>query len=402
MISSLIFADKIPNERGKNKVLYFICSFLFLSFSLLAYSPSLTTLAVVFLGKLIIEFIDSGRFKEFCKKAFFSHIWVLYVALASAFVYVITLKILYYNGIYDPNAYNTKFVEIADLPQKILDTLSISFALLTTTFPFITEKYKLVLMGIILVAIVSVARLMFKKPLLNLYKFVIFMGMGILTLFLTQLAGLLASSDSAFGIRLQFFGITYFYALCVALIMKYGNIVIKNIGNLLIVIAIFISSVNDIQAQKIWKLAFDNEMRLYYSVINRITYNENYSSKKDYTYLQVGVFQGFSQQYYPDKYDQASGEMLNFRYQLKGKPMFVFNFLYPEFFHYEYIKIGQLIEKYDKKMDRELSDFILNKAEAWPQRNSVYVSDNYILVVANQRELNRLKAKIRRNRNRRN
>ena len=221
------------------------------------------------------------------------------------------------------------------------------------------------------------------------------MGAGILALFLTQLTGLLAFSDSAFGVRIQFFGLEYFYALCVALIFKYANVTIKNIGNLFIVIAIFISSINDIQAQKVWKFAFDNEMRLYYNVIDRITYDRNYSSKKNYTYVQLGVFANLAPKYYPDKYDKESPEILNFHYQPAWFPRGVLEFLSPGFFHYKFILANQVAENYDENMDKELSDFILNKAEVWPQRNSVYVSDNYILVVADEKELNKLKAKIK-------
>ena len=99
--------------------------------------------------------------------------------------------------------------------------------------------------------------------------------------------------------------------------------------------------------------------------------------------------------FYYKPYDKKASELLTFSYQPGWIPQIILNFLSKSYFIGNSLWVDQVAENYNSDMDKELSDFIMNKAKVWPHKDSVYVSDNYILVVANKTELDKVKERIK-------
>jgi hypothetical protein len=170
----------------------------------------------------------------------------------------------------------------------------------------------------------------------------------------------------------------------------------KNIGILLLVFCILpMSAMRDMHAQKIWKIAFDNELLLQNRILDRIETNSNFDINKKYTYIVVGEIPIYRKKYYNLKYDISSPPLLDFSYVPYWIPSLAINFLSYKIFIQDSFFVGMDNNTYDVFANKELYDFILNKAKSWPSLDSVFVSDNYILVIMGDEALLKLKDYIK-------
>ncbi len=398
VILALQSADKIKEVSSTaHKTILFAVSSLLIFYALSAYTSVINNIAIILGGRIFIEWLQKDINFKSLYQSVFSHFYVFLSGLCGSFLFAAAISVAKKQGIFIP-AYNAQTASLSEIPQKFILAFTESFKTLFYTYPFMTFTLKMILLFIVLAAVLSTFyHIISSKPKIHCIAKLFAMGLfWIALLFVTQLVLVVAaSSDVANAVRIQFFGLAYFYTLCVAVIFILGRQPVQNIGGLAIATAIIFSIAGNLHIQKVWKFAFDNEIRIQERLLERIEEKENFLPSKKYTYVQIGLFPHMATKFYYKPYDKKASELLNFSYQPGWIPQIILNFLSKSYFIGSSLWVDQVAENYNSDMDKELSDFIMNKAKVWPHKDSVYVSDNYILVVANKTELDKVKERIK-------
>ena len=135
-------------------------------------------------------------------------------------------------------------------------------------------------------------------------------------------------------------------------------------------------------AQKVWKFGWEAETKLAERIITRLEKLENFNINGHYKLLQIGNQSLRGKYYLKRPNESASGELLGWSYYEAGRSKDAYNFYYQADFLESDSDLKNAI-----KDNPTIKEYLLNKARAWPAKESIYISGDYIVLVLEESEL---------------
>lgn len=378
MVLSALLLSENRSKSLNTTYLCNICSVLLFVIALGTYLPVLNFILVAILGKVFLQTV----FSDIELKCAFKRSLQSFVNLTSGLmIYAFIIIILKDTDVIKP-AYNTVLAPIWSYPAKIPTLLMIMFTQFGTTMPFMDIAYK---GGYLLMSLIGLFSLIILSPNAKAStRGLILIPLILLASKLTFLLSVPSAENPAHLARIDFYGLPLIYALSLAIILKLGGNYLKRIGYGLAILIIFMGFVRLSYAQKVWKFGWDAETKLAERIITRLEKIDGFNVNGHYKLLQIGN-QSLRGKYYLHKAGEAeSGELLGWSYYDAGRSKDAYNFYYQADFLEADSDLATAI-----KENPTIKEYLLNKARAWPAKESIYLSGEYIVIVMDEGELNK-------------
>jgi len=362
----------------KNLLRHILAIFLFY-FAFASYVAIINLLGVVFLGGILISYINGEKLLVLIKKK----TPVVIDILIALILFKITLAHLTLSS-----DYNTATITMAGLPDKLKETLIVMLTQFTTPIPFMEYKYKLLLLGLCLFGCGA----MFAKGKIEKAPFALIIILVIL--FVSKSAFFIADeSDSilakmenfAFVPRLDFYGLAYIYALGLALTLSYTKKKWYKAGAILAIVITFMSGVRDMYAEKVWKLGFDAEMKAHERIVGRLEQMPDFHAGQKYRLLQIGTLSLRENFYKKVNGEETSLDLLTTAFTPQFMSRIVYNFYYPEDIFVDNVSVEALSPRGKE---------YLREAKVWPSLGSIFIDGDIIILVLTEEGLNKVKEKL--------
>lgn len=358
IIGALLIAEKEQTFSLKQTLL----SIFLLVFALGGYPPVINLIGVALLTRWLIAVLYE---KKTIPQLLKTYRWSLINILLAGIIYKISLIILTHTGVLNSNYYNLQTAPISQWGTQLKLICKDFFLQFTATLPFITLPYKISLIIITLLAAVIIKQNKQKKQ-----GFILTIGV-----FLASLSTLFLSTsikETEFSPRIDFFGFMYAAAAMFALIIKSKKQYIKNIANLAALISICISINSLYEAEKVWKLGFDAEMKTYKRIVKRFEAAPLFSHTNRYIVVQGGTL-AFRNKYYHESYQYASDDLLDISYVPGMASGVMWNYYAPK----DYTDTTSYVYTFNPQADFKQA---LTQATVWPKEGSVIVGGYWIML----------------------
>jgi hypothetical protein len=176
-------------------------------------------------------------------------------------------------------------------------------------------------------------------------------------------------------VRANFYAWPVLVLFCLAFGMSQRSKIFKNV-NFVFGILLIVQSINaNYDSAKVQSLGFEAEMRLQNRIISRIQNSPQYVPHKYYNIVQAGEL-SFRPRYYVGGSNEKYGYYLLktpfTRFWLPGES---YNAFMPETF------VGKNSGIYPKDISMQMLSFLGDKFSVWPSEKSVYVDDNYGIII---------------------
>lgn len=384
-LAGLMLADS--RSRSLNTV--YACNTVAVLLFLTAFGtwlPIINFIGVALLGKVFLQtvFADIGL-----KNAFKRTVQALADLTAALMIYVFIIFILKDTGLMDSGRAGW-FTALALLPERLPDLLAAIFAQFAAPLPFADIFYKLLYLGVALLALFA---LIIKSPNVRAAM----RGLAVIPLILlaSRLSTFftLAPHAETVWVRTEFFGLPLVYALALATILKLGDRRLKRTGYALGILLIFMGFVRVAYAQKVWKFGWDAETKLAERIITRLERMPDFNVNAHYKLLQIGE-QSLRGKYYLKKSgEQKSGELLAWAYYPAGYAKDAYNFYYQTDFLAADALLADAVAE-----NPPVGEYLLHRARPWPAKESLFISGEYIVLVLDEAALTKAQAYLSQNR----
>ncbi len=389
IVSAYIIYEKTHNKRYS--LIYQIIPILFLFQAVNAYPSSINTVLLIFVGRIVIDYIfENQTIKESVKKY-----WILLAdIIITMFLMKISLLILQSMNRLSVNFYNIQTIGIKDIFTKFIEIIPYMFVQFTQTYPFITGFYHYELNLICVLGLIILLVYTYKKCI----KTFIFTIISLLVLLLTTEAAIYISANTEqmqYLARIVRCGLMYIYVFSVAIAMIVSNnkIWLKNIILTILIIITWHGAMNEIYAQKVFKMGYDAEMRSWDNVVQGIIDTGLLDYEKYYNLYVIGDIE-MRQKYYTDKdYSNADVSLVHWSFTAHWLLYHFFKVRYPQF-NLRNVVSAQIINDHGFNEGFYAKEWILYRAEVFPKANSIYIDDDTIIVVLNKNHLEAVKQRI--------
>ncbi len=268
--------------------------------------------------------------------------WTLANLLLAAGCYKLCLWGLSQTGAVNTAYYNLQTTPVSEWGEKLLLIGKDALLQFAATLPFITAPYKAAAGAVAACGAAAVLLRLFAPagtPSVSARAYGAGHKILITALFAAAvcapLATLFISADrgqAEFAPRIDFFGLLYFYAAMLALCQKNAAApvapaarLLKNLSFAAAVAAIAISANNLFAAQKVWKLGFDAEMKLYRRAAARFMSDPAFYPGNRYIMVQGGS-PAFRPRFYHGAYRYPSDDLLDISYVPGMNPSVMWNY----------------------------------------------------------------------------
>ena len=334
-------------------------------------------------GGIIAIIIDN---KGDLKLSFYKSRFLIISVAFAAISYKIVLDILKNIGITRVTYYN-QLISINELPERIMRVIKIGFGNLVNYDAAFLPLPMTILFAIFLVAFIIFVIQSKLNKISKLSIFVLFFGAVIGSV--THI--ILSKTFINYG-GIDYYGLMFLRVLIVALALKLSVDFIraqKLFQNLLFILSAFliwVCIVQDLYAQRVQKLAIDDELRLFNRVLIRLEQNPNFSYNKQYVGIFFGNFPNMREKYYSDK-SKANLSLLNHNFLAEEVFYGAANILMPKNVFNKYGVLSSI--HFDKSHHHSFNPHnrklffnsikrlhkagILDKLEPFPHKDSVVV-----------------------------
>lgn len=353
--------------------------------SLGAYASVISTIAVILLSRVLMDILlEQKSIKEL-----FHIYWRTGINIIVSIV-IFKLILTYYESIgrLKHGAYNTDYITISELPQK-LKTVLVAVAEMFYVFqPYISTPYKI----FITLPMLYVFYVLLKNKPLKIIQGVLLL---IAVLISGQLTNLMAKADFSYTVRINFFSQPYIWALFMAIGLR-GKKWIRSACLIIMSVALWMNIISDIRYQKVHYLASKAEMPVYADIINRIKQNEKFNPNGSYKIVTSRPLSGRKNLYKYNDIVKTDDSL----YYAELIPAWNEKEFYDFFERNSYIEkhIGLAVASHVASLSlselKHIAGFILNEARPYPHKNSVFVDDKYIYVIYDEDRLNQAKRNI--------
>ena len=281
VLAALILSERIAFKRDSfiRKGFFSVLAIILINLSLATYPVILNTIAVAFVGRLLIHALswDSSAKQPF-RSIFVPFITPAVNIALGVLLYKIMLTFIF---LPDENAYNVQIIPLKEAPERLLILLRQSFTqLYEYDFPFISQGVLWVFLGFtILVALHICFTGNIKQKIVRL----ILLGGA---LYATQSA-IMVAGTYAKAVRIDLFGLVVFETLVTVIIFTK----LKKLHNLSVLAAtgvVWVSVINDLDCLRAWKLGFDAEKMLWNRVLARMETQKDFDVNRKYKIISIG------------------------------------------------------------------------------------------------------------------
>ncbi len=376
-LTALMLLEKIAFEKGSRtrKVVCSLLSIVLLNLSLAMYPVLLNTIAVAFVGKLLVKSFewDSswGQFRSYFVPYAVSAINIVFGILF--YKLVLTFVFSLYGG------YNAQTLPLDQIPERLVVLFEQSFRQLCEyPFPFISQGILWVFLGFTVLVVLHICSMgNFKQKIVR----VLLLGGA---LFATQTAMIIANEHLIAG-RIELFGLVVFETLVMVVVFTK----LKKLHNLSVLATtgvIWMSIINDLDCLRVWKLGFDAEKMLWNRVLARMEIQKDFDVNRKYKVIQIGRPISLRLRFYkklrPSKRVHNYGNsLLSYSYDAPWDLFHACEFYYQTEFRGEHPHPIHPNTKYRAQLKRLWKAGILDKARAWPHENGLIVWKDVILFV---------------------
>lgn len=351
----------------KQKIILSLIATLCFYLSFGGYPPVINTIFIGLSAHCLINY----TFKQKSLRILINmHKFTLLNIVFAAFLFKLTLFFVAPNDVY-----NLELINITDIPNKFVSTLTICYKQFFISLPFMSQTYKFILLALVIFAFIVTLLKGFskKRGLLTLFLF-------LTTVWFSSLTTFLVVPHTEYVARIDFFGLGFIYNFALALLLFCTTPIIKSITIMLMIILIPYNILNDYHAQKIWQQGFKAEMKILEDVAERIENHPNFNPARKYRFYQAGDI-SLRPSYYRQKFDKDEPFLLSLPYLAiwQGAPLIEF------YSPFNYIDSNPAILPSD--ISKEVYDFIKNDARPWPHKNAIFLDDKILIVIYNQQGL---------------
>lgn len=400
--AAFLLAEKSAGKKLAGKAVLNLTAICFFNFAISVYPSMINTIAVIFMGRLLSDSIRWNGTKQKAKELYAVHRFVLADIVFSACLYKAALLFLAKKNILSETMYTIQGLSLNQIPDRIIECFKASFQqMYYYQFPFMPNSITEIFLVLFMLLVFYL--LFFNLPAGNKYSGIYVRGLRILllagTLVATKSAAALAEKQIFFEPRIDIFGLVYFRVLIVGLLFSASFRFFQNITLVAGTAVIFLSSVNDLYAQRVWKSGFEAEKMLWNRMLMRLDDQKNFDPTKKYSLIQIGFSSGLRKKYYiPQPNELFSAGLLSHSYDPAWIPFRAPQYFYPTTFissHWNSFHSKDNPD-YQAALIRLKNGGILDKAEVWPRLNSLIIYEDIILFVADQKELENIRRELSR------
>lgn len=382
VLIALLLLEKVAFGKASRmkKGLLSVLATILLSLSLATYPVLINTIAVVFVGRLLVQSFDwDGTWKQFKGRFIPFTLSVACIALGVGIYKVIVTFVFPLTEFY-----NTQTLPLEAMPERWLDLLKqCIYQLYDYPYPFISQIVLWVFLGFTILLSLSICLTGNVKQ--KCMRLLLLFG----ALFATQTAMVIANTHLVDG-RVELFGFVFFEALVMVLAFtRLGNF--KNISIVAACYVVFVSAINDLDCLRVWKLGFDAEKMLWNRVLTRLEMQPGFDANKKYKIIEIGQPISLRPKFYAQarrKFLDSGNNLLAFSYDAPWNLFRAHEFYYPtSFLDREIFSTDISQANYKTRLKRLYDAGILDKAKAWPHENGLIVWDDIILYVTDQKVL---------------
>jgi hypothetical protein len=394
VLVGFICCDNVIRQNGwLKRVLLFMCSIISLWVSVGSHASTVSTMAIVILGRISIDFIFSDKNEVGIKDILYSHILSISAVVSACLIHGGVCLYLKKEGIL-MSFYVVDLLKFSDIPHRVLDILKcIPDYLLNYSLPFFPTSFTYLFTILFFMAlVVSTIKcfedsVSFRKKLLTVSIVVVMFFLILLACFLSSY---ITKRNMLFYPRIDFFGMMCFHIFIVVIIFNQRIKFVKNIALVICILLIHISAVQDFYVQKIWKLGFDAEKDQWQRIISRIETMPDYRDTKDYRVLMLGATRPYGEFFYTGVDDPKRLPSFSFDSHVGGWgtnsiiPLLVYT-CHSKYGIWRQIPPDWAPDEYNK-LSKVMSEEIKN-AEVFPSSKSIAIKDDIMLVVLNEEKL---------------
>lgn len=336
------------------------------------YPPVINLIAVVLSVKLLINslrFSPQTGLAAFIKDQYKRYKWSIFNLIIGLIVYKLCLW-----GLEQTNAVNTSYYNLQTTPisewfdkfllvsKDVIRQFMVTLPFITTTYKSLTALLVILGLGVIIRHIANKSTSLPQKIATIILTTIIFYA-PLVTLFIST-----SLAETEFSPRIDFFGLMYLYAGFFAIVQNtpHTTQLFKNIGNLLGIMIILTSVQNLFEAEKVWKLGFDAEMKLYRRAAARIMSSPVFSLNQKYIMIQGGI-PSYRPRYYHENYEISSADLLDISYVPTQNSGVMWNYYAPKEFA-ETISYAYTLLPDANTIEQ------IRRAQNWPHKNSAAIS----------------------------
>lgn len=353
--------------------------------SLGAYASIISTIAIVLLGRILMDIILE---QKSIKELFHAYLRVGINIVISVIIFKLIL--LYYDhaGKLKHGDYNTDYISIEDLPQKLKQVLRICVEIFYISQPYISTPYKIIISLPILCVLYRIIK---NRPLQTILGLILIFAI----ILSSQITNLMAKADFSHKMRIDFFSLPYVWGLFIVICLR-GKKGIQSLSIIIMSIALWMNILSDIRYQKVHYLGFKAEIQTYTDIITRIKQNKDFDTKRKYILITTMNYAKRNIFYKYNSIDKNDTAVLSFSFILAGDEKSFYDFLEVDSYIKNNLCLNSLshINNLSLPELKHIAEFVLNKAQPYPHKNSVYVDDKYIFVIYDEEGLNSAKRNI--------
>lgn len=377
------------NKFGKKMFIAWNILSIFLLFFVFGMSISfINTILICITGRYFIEYLGVKRFTPLLKRLYF----LSFDIIISLLIFKACLLL-----IPQENLLSIHQLSLTDIPLNTGKILPVILEQFTITYPFLDGFYLGLLMLMTGLALITTLHISIcKKGLIK----------GTLSTFIMLFCLLLASqfiniitqhTDPFLFDITGYFGHYYIYALMFALICHFSrNTLLKNILFAFSFFLILIDIQRIAYAMRVWYQGREAENKIIERVIDRIESDKDFSYKRKYHIVLLGDF-SLRKRFYDLPYLHEEDSLLDMSWRAPSATTDFFNFWAPKDFvkvHSTLNKNVYLRKELFSKINLKTLLFIKEKGQPWPHKDSVFIYDDFIFVILEQRALDKFKNEI--------
>ena len=359
---------------------------LLLNFAISVYPACLSAIFIIFFGGLF--FLSLNNHLEVRR-----HVFLPMLSIGAACLFFkMALAFLKFKGTLVDH-YTVQSISLAELPGSVMKGIQAAFEqLIWYQFPFIpnfiAESFLVLLLMLVLLVLTN--RETFKIKVCQI-------GIIFLMIMATKLAPILSGNIAFYEPRIDFFGLHFFYMFIVSalfcLAAKHKCNKVKSITTIICIGVIWVSCINDFNAQRIWHWGYETEKMTWNRIIDRIESLDGFDIEKEYDVVVIGTDKAMRPKFYemsPKTY--SSHGLLDAAYEgvTPLSAIKVFSDLKVNNI-YVYDKVDNSLSAEHKHIIGAIYDTgELEISKAWPSNRSVWLSGNVLVIVFNQDDLDRV------------
>jgi hypothetical protein len=393
LMLGLLLCEKVKDFRLWYKILLLVCSALCFWFIFGTYPVLINTVVVIFVGRILIDFILEKDKKLL--QLISSHKYAIVAIVVGLLLHFSVISWLRQKGIMGNDGYNSSLIGMSEWPTRmwvvIRTSLKYLFCYRVSFFPDLftwTWAFLLFLAGSSTIFNFIREKYNYNKRVINIVVFVL---LFFCALFGTLCTNIISAGTTFFQTHTDFFGIAFFHALILAVLFNINRVIIKNVSFLCCMVLLWICIVQDFNIQKVWYFGFEAEKAQWLRIIDRIETKPEFSADKVYRLLILGATEAYRPYFYVNRKKSTvmnSQQLLTFPFM----PCWGNCNLTPlnHYSAYGYKGKWMQIAMWDpvglKQAVESLKDE-LTKAEPWPALTSVQIKNDIILLVLDKKDL---------------